>query len=292
MPPRLTKPASVPDERKNLVDLLWRFYVAAQRPTTRRIAETIEAREDRRGSANHETVRRTLRGEALGAWWTVEVIFLALCEIADVDPHDIEYDEEYYDRFNPPPSVTMNSAAGTGTKPWTGRRCPTSPEPARSATNRKRPPKQRPSARPPLDPGTPTTSRRSRGSDQPQQVGKGSGFWRAGSASDAVDADTRARGYECLTRFRLAGSPPAHRNNDDRRKTDARRRCGGPVHAQHPLEYKPHSRTRHGGDDARQYPAPERAHVASVSGRAPGIRPGSIGLTLASIRGSAWDVPP
>jgi hypothetical protein len=29
-----------------------------------------------------------------------------------------------------------------------------------------------------------------------------------------------------------------------------------------------------------------------VSGRAPGIRPGSIGLTLASIRGSAWDVPP
>lgn len=103
MPPRLTKPASVPEERKNLVDLLWRFYVAAQRPTTRRIAETIEAREDRRGSANHETVRRTLRGEAVGAWWTVEVIFLALCEIADVDPHDIEYDEEYYDRFNPPP---------------------------------------------------------------------------------------------------------------------------------------------------------------------------------------------
>jgi hypothetical protein len=102
MPPRLTRPASVPEERKNLVDLLWRFYVAAQRPTTRRIAETIEEREDRRGSANHETVRRTLRGETVGAWWTVEVIFLALCEIADVDPHDIEYDE-YYDRFNPPP---------------------------------------------------------------------------------------------------------------------------------------------------------------------------------------------
>jgi hypothetical protein len=102
MPPRLMKPTNVPEERKNLVDLLWRFYVAAQRPTTRRIAETIEAWEDRRGSANHETVRRTLRGEAVGAWWTVEVIFLALCEIADVDPHDIEVDE-YYDRFNPPP---------------------------------------------------------------------------------------------------------------------------------------------------------------------------------------------
>lgn len=102
MPPRLTRPAIVPKERENLVHLLWRFYIAAQRPTTRRIAETIEAREDRRGSANHETVRRTLRGEAVGAWLTVEVIFLALCEIADIDPHDIEHDE-HYDRFSPPP---------------------------------------------------------------------------------------------------------------------------------------------------------------------------------------------
>jgi hypothetical protein len=102
MPPRLTKPAGVPPERKNLVDLLWRFYVAAQRPTMRRIAETIEAWEDRRGSANHETVRRTLRGEAVGAWWTVEVIFLALCEIADVDPHDFE-DDDYDGRFGSPP---------------------------------------------------------------------------------------------------------------------------------------------------------------------------------------------
>lgn len=101
MPPRLTKPASMPPERKKLVDLLWRFYVAARRPTTRRIAETIEGWEDRRGSANHETVRRTLRGEAVGAWWTVEVIFLALCEIADVDPHDIE--DEGYDGYGSPP---------------------------------------------------------------------------------------------------------------------------------------------------------------------------------------------
>ncbi|MBW4705170.1 hypothetical protein [Micromonospora sp. RL09-050-HVF-A] len=82
--------------------MLWRFYVAARRPTTRRIAETIEAWDDdrRRGTANHETVRRALRGESVGAWQTVEMIFLALCEIADVDPEDTEDDD--VDRWNPP----------------------------------------------------------------------------------------------------------------------------------------------------------------------------------------------
>lgn len=104
MPPRLMKPTDVPESRRPLVDALWRFYVAANRPTTRRVAEAIQALpEDRQnGTANHETVRRTLRGESVGSWQTVEVIFLALCELADVDPHDVESDDN--DRWNPPTS--------------------------------------------------------------------------------------------------------------------------------------------------------------------------------------------
>jgi hypothetical protein len=102
MPPRLIKPVNVPESRQALVDMLWRFYIAAKGPPTRKIAETIEAfdEDQRNGTANHETVRRTLRGESVGAWQTVEVIFLTLCELADVDPQDMEGDEG--DRWNPP----------------------------------------------------------------------------------------------------------------------------------------------------------------------------------------------
>jgi hypothetical protein len=82
--------------------MLWRFYIAANRPSTRKVAATISAwPEDRRtGSANHETIRRTLRAESVGAWQTVEMIFLALCDLADVDPEDTEGDEG--DRWDPP----------------------------------------------------------------------------------------------------------------------------------------------------------------------------------------------
>ncbi|MGQ0841327.1 hypothetical protein [Actinokineospora sp.] len=102
MPRPFTKPQSVRPERQNLVDILWRFYVAADRASMARIAEAIHTLDDdtRAGTANHETVRRTLRGDAVGAWQTVEVIFLALCELADVDPDDKEGDEG--DRWDPP----------------------------------------------------------------------------------------------------------------------------------------------------------------------------------------------
>lgn len=102
MPRRLTKPTDVPESRQLLVDMLWRFFVAAGRPSMRRIAEAIEQLPDeqRNGTANHETIRRTLRGESVGEWGTIEVIFLALCELADVDPNDKEGDDG--DRWNPP----------------------------------------------------------------------------------------------------------------------------------------------------------------------------------------------
>lgn len=104
MPPRLSRPTDVPPDRELLVDMLWRFYVAANAPSTRRIAEVIASLDDdnRAGTANHETVRRALKASYLPEWQTVEVIFLALCQIADVDPEDEDdtddqYDNQYYD---------------------------------------------------------------------------------------------------------------------------------------------------------------------------------------------------
>jgi hypothetical protein len=102
MPRRLVKPTDLPPSRQPLVDMLWKFYIAADRPSTRKTAERIAGwdEDQRRGTANHETIRRTLRGESVGAWLTVEAIFLALCDLADVDPEDVEGDEN--DRWNPP----------------------------------------------------------------------------------------------------------------------------------------------------------------------------------------------
>jgi len=102
MPRRLAKPTDVPEWRRPFIDMLWRFFIAADRPSTQRVTETIEALDDdqRRGTANRETIRRHLRAESIGSWGTVEVIFLALCKMADIDPHDEEGDEG--DRWNPP----------------------------------------------------------------------------------------------------------------------------------------------------------------------------------------------
>lgn len=90
MPPRLLKPASVPDNHQPLIDMLWRFYVAAHGPSTRKVARVIASQDDdqRDGTANHETIRRTLKAVYLPEWQTVEVIFEALCQIANVDPND------------------------------------------------------------------------------------------------------------------------------------------------------------------------------------------------------------
>lgn len=92
MPRRLVKPTDVPKSQQALVDFLWRFFIAARRPAMRKIADAIQRMPDdeRDGSANHETIRRILRAEHVGAWQTVEVIFRALCELADVDPNDAD----------------------------------------------------------------------------------------------------------------------------------------------------------------------------------------------------------
>ncbi|MFF0528432.1 hypothetical protein ACFYT3_08575 [Nocardia amikacinitolerans] len=96
MPPRLSRPTDVPKNHVGLIDMLWRFYIAAGDPPMRKIARAIEELDDdqRIGTANHETIRRTLSAKTLPQRETVEVIFLALCQIANVDPDDIEPGEE------------------------------------------------------------------------------------------------------------------------------------------------------------------------------------------------------
>ena len=90
MPLRLSRPTDVAEDHQQLIDMLWRFYMAANDPSMRKIAGVIAGMDDdqRNGTANPETIRRTLSAHTLPQWQTVEVIFLALCELADVDPDD------------------------------------------------------------------------------------------------------------------------------------------------------------------------------------------------------------
>ncbi|MGY4103773.1 hypothetical protein ACW2Q0_30075, partial [Nocardia sp. R16R-3T] len=103
-PPRLSRPTDVPEDSGMLIDMLWRFYIAADAPPVREIARVIKGlpEDQQKGTANPETVRRTLIAKALPQWETVEVIFLALCQIANVDPDDVEPDEDR-DQWDPPP---------------------------------------------------------------------------------------------------------------------------------------------------------------------------------------------
>ncbi|MEV6218784.1 hypothetical protein [Nocardia sp. NPDC051833] len=98
----MSKPTSVPTDSQRLIDMLWWFHMAAGDPSMRDIADAIEALDEDqwKGTANHETVRRTMGAITLPQWETVEVIFLALCELANVDPDDVESDEDENPGFN------------------------------------------------------------------------------------------------------------------------------------------------------------------------------------------------
>ncbi|MFI6225352.1 hypothetical protein ACIBEH_32735 [Nocardia salmonicida] len=105
----MLKPTGVPSNHEQLIDKLWLFHIAAGEPSMRDIALAIDALDDdqRKGTANHETVRRTMRALTLPQWESVEVIFLALCQLANVDPDDVEPDENDnsgYSGWEPPRS--------------------------------------------------------------------------------------------------------------------------------------------------------------------------------------------
>ncbi|WP_282779802.1 hypothetical protein [Nocardia sp. CC201C] len=102
MPARLAKPTDVPEKHAPLIEMLWRFYIAAGEPSMRKIADAVQELDEdqRKSTANHETVRKTLRAINLPQQETVELIFLALCHLADVDPDDIEPSEDDNSGYN------------------------------------------------------------------------------------------------------------------------------------------------------------------------------------------------
>lgn len=85
MPARLTKPTDVADNHGQLIDMLWRFYIAAHEPPMRKIADAIKKldEDEQTSTANHETVRKTLSAITLPQQETVEVM-MALIEIPQV----------------------------------------------------------------------------------------------------------------------------------------------------------------------------------------------------------------
>lgn len=78
--------------RRRFVSELFERYREADRPSLREISDAIAGREDRRGTASPETVRRMLNGTTVPGWRTVEAVLVALCDLAGTDP-----DNEYYD---------------------------------------------------------------------------------------------------------------------------------------------------------------------------------------------------
>jgi len=76
---------------RDFVEVLFWLFNEAHRPTLREISREIE-RSNLRATASPETIRRMLQGRTLPRWPILEAVFIALCNIADVEPN------EYFDR--------------------------------------------------------------------------------------------------------------------------------------------------------------------------------------------------
>lgn len=102
----MPKPLRMPEESelprgplREFVQVLHQHYRAAHRPPLRKIsekgAEIVVKTDGVDGTASRETIRRMLAGEVLPQWSTVEVTFLALCDLARRQPDDEVSDEGY-----------------------------------------------------------------------------------------------------------------------------------------------------------------------------------------------------
>lgn len=82
--------------RRDFAEAMFALYRLAGRPSLSAISAEIERDEQRRGTASRETIRRVLIGTSVPATFaTVEVIMLALCAMADVEP-DAVYVEDVW----------------------------------------------------------------------------------------------------------------------------------------------------------------------------------------------------
>src|SRR5690349_17458254 len=105
MPPPMRRPQLPRGPHADFVDLLFDLFRAANRPTTRAIAEQIRHRNndpdlELPGAASHETIRRTLRGQTIPTQWTtVEAILIALCDLSGVKPRSrFTHQDDHDDR--------------------------------------------------------------------------------------------------------------------------------------------------------------------------------------------------
>lgn len=75
---------------REFVVLLFDYHRIACHPKLKEICKGIDAlplsEDERKGTASRETVRRMFHGHVPSDWHTVEVVFLALCQMAGVDP--------------------------------------------------------------------------------------------------------------------------------------------------------------------------------------------------------------
>ncbi|GAA4396214.1 hypothetical protein GCM10023088_78530 [Actinomadura verrucosospora] len=73
---------------RNFVELLFDYREIANYPKLKEISEQVKSlpESEQNGTASRETIRRMFHGSVPSEWHTVEVVFLALCRMADVDP--------------------------------------------------------------------------------------------------------------------------------------------------------------------------------------------------------------
>ncbi len=73
---------------RDFVEVLFKLYKEAHRPTLRQISQEIE-RSDLHATASPETIRRMLRGTTVPRQWPmVEAVLVALCNIARTEPYE------------------------------------------------------------------------------------------------------------------------------------------------------------------------------------------------------------
>jgi hypothetical protein len=93
---RMPSEAELPDGAiRDFVKQVFALYREAHRPTLRQVSEAIRKNDNLTGTASAETVRRMLLGLTVPTHWpTVEAVLIALCDLAGINPDEVN--DDYY----------------------------------------------------------------------------------------------------------------------------------------------------------------------------------------------------